>query len=185
MVRSSTVSPSPSPEPTSPSPCTTASRPGLGSLHEAILEANANAEPDTIYFAIPGGGPHTIALFDALPPITEAVVIDGLTQHGAAANTADMSSPSNATLKVVVNGQGHGPIFALQGGSAVLRGLAIRTSATNGVEITSAGNVVEGCYVGTDASGTAQFGSFQHGIAVLGAAARGIELGVAILPPAT
>src|SRR5260221_4562962 len=60
---------------------------GLGSLRQAILDANTNPGPDTIVFAIPGAGLHTIAPVSALPAITEAVLIDGYSQPGASANT--------------------------------------------------------------------------------------------------
>lgn len=63
---------------------------GAGSLRQAIIDANASAGADTIDFAIPGPAPHTIQLTSAvnltqaLPPITEAVTIDGTTQLGYA-----------------------------------------------------------------------------------------------------
>src|SRR5262245_13662464 len=61
----------------------------LGSLRRAINDANGTAGVDTIVFAI-GSGPQTIHLNGtvtgqpaaALPPITEAVVIDATTQPG-------------------------------------------------------------------------------------------------------
>src|SRR5437868_13649817 len=60
---------------------------GAGSLRQAILDANANAGADTIAFAIPGPGVHTISPATALPMMTEAVVLDGYTQPGASPNT--------------------------------------------------------------------------------------------------
>ena len=39
---------------------------GPGSLHQAILDANANAGTDTIEFNIPGAGPHKIQPASAL-----------------------------------------------------------------------------------------------------------------------
>jgi CSLREA domain-containing protein len=56
-------------------------------LREAIQEANFVSGADTINFAIPGNGPHTITPNPALPQITEAVTIDGYTQDGASPNT--------------------------------------------------------------------------------------------------
>lgn len=55
---------------------------GAGSLRQAILDANASAGPDTVCFAIPGTGPHTITLTSALPVITEQLTINGTTQTG-------------------------------------------------------------------------------------------------------
>ena len=56
---------------------------GLGSLRQAMLDANAHTGvTDTIRFDIPGAGPHTIAPLSALPAISDPVVIDGTTQPG-------------------------------------------------------------------------------------------------------
>ena len=56
---------------------------GLGSLRQAILNANANPGLDTIDFAIPGLGVHTISPASALPTITDPVDINGYSQPGA------------------------------------------------------------------------------------------------------
>ncbi len=53
---------------------------GPGSLRQAVLDANGTAAADSIAFAIPGTGPHTITLQSALS-ITQPLVIDGLTQR--------------------------------------------------------------------------------------------------------
>ena len=55
---------------------------GAGSLRQAILDANANEGAETITFAIPGSGRHTITLANALPAITENTTIDGTSQSG-------------------------------------------------------------------------------------------------------
>ena len=52
------------------------------SLREAINRANTTAGADTITFDIGGGGTQTINVNTNLPPITEAVTIDGTTQPG-------------------------------------------------------------------------------------------------------
>src|SRR5260370_22422906 len=54
---------------------------GPGSLRQAILDANANAGPDTIRFSI-SSGPQAIAPLSPLPTITDPVTIDGTTQPG-------------------------------------------------------------------------------------------------------
>src|SRR5438034_657839 len=68
---------------------------GLVTLREAITSANNNANvnadvvavgaygTDTINFAIPGAGVHTISPATGLPTITDPIVIDGYTQSGA------------------------------------------------------------------------------------------------------
>jgi hypothetical protein len=50
---------------------------GAGTLRQAILDANANPGPDTISFAIVGGGVQTIKPATNLPSVSEGVVIDG------------------------------------------------------------------------------------------------------------
>ena len=59
---------------------------GHGSLRQAILDSNAatGGGSNTIEFAIPGNGVHTIAPRSALPAITSPVLIDGFSQPGYA-----------------------------------------------------------------------------------------------------
>src|SRR6059058_4661724 len=57
---------------------------GAGSLRKAILDANATPNvdgvADEIHFNIPGSGLQTIKPTRSLPPIAEALKIDGYTQ---------------------------------------------------------------------------------------------------------
>ena len=55
---------------------------GAGSFRQAILDAEANSETDTINFNFPPGGVQTITPLSELPPITSSVIIDGTTQPG-------------------------------------------------------------------------------------------------------
>jgi hypothetical protein len=75
---------------------------GATTLRQAILDANATPDLDTIVFALDSGTVMQPA--SPLPPITQPVTIDGLTQLGASAN----SSPDgfNAVLPVVLRGPG-------------------------------------------------------------------------------
>jgi hypothetical protein len=50
---------------------------GPDSLRQAILDANANPGFDTIAFAIPGGGLHTIQPLSALPVLTDSAGLSG------------------------------------------------------------------------------------------------------------
>ena len=97
---------------------------GPGSLRQAILDANANAGTDTIAFAIPGAGVHTISPVTALPNITQPVTIDGYTQPGSAVNTDPIAH--NAILLIELEGSG--------------------SSGTTGLKLmsTSAGSTVRG-----------------------------------------
>ena len=77
---------------------TTTADSGSGSLRQAIVAANLHAGLDTIRFAIPGSGVHTIGVQSALPTIVDAVSIDGYTQPGASA--------SSGTLLIELSGAG-------------------------------------------------------------------------------
>ena len=63
---------------------TNAANAGAGSLRYAIVRANASPGLDSINFAIPGSGLHTINLLSALPTVTDRVTIAGNTQVGYA-----------------------------------------------------------------------------------------------------
>ena len=71
-----------------PTRTTATPSPAHFSLREAITLANAFPGADTISFAIPGAGVHTISLLSSLPAITDPVVIDGTTQPGFNPQTA-------------------------------------------------------------------------------------------------
>ena len=60
---------------------------GPGSLRQAILDAETAAGADTIAFAIPGAGVHTITPLTLLPIISQPLTIDGYTQPGSSPNT--------------------------------------------------------------------------------------------------
>src|SRR5262245_58199994 len=55
---------------------------GTGSLREAVQGANATGAADTITFAIPGAGAHTISVTTPLPAIVHPLVINGQSQPG-------------------------------------------------------------------------------------------------------
>jgi len=134
----------------------TAADSGPGSLRQAIEAANAAPDLSTICFAIPGAGPHTIALQSALPAITQPAVIDGYTQPGASANT--LAVGSDAVIQVELDGSAAGqdaPGIHLAGSGITVRGLAVGNFDGDLVWISSGSeNVVEGMFIGTDASGT-------------------------------
>ncbi|HEY9816116.1 MAG TPA: Calx-beta domain-containing protein [Candidatus Obscuribacterales bacterium] len=127
---------------------------GAGSLRQAILAANA-AGGGAIAFAIPGDGPHTIALATALPALTAAIAIDGYSQAGSAQNT--QVAGSNAVLTIVLQGQGTASFagLLLNEGAAgsVISGLVFN-QFQRGIEINTRDVVVRGNYIGTDATGS-------------------------------
>jgi hypothetical protein len=154
---------------------------GAGSLRQAILDANANAGPDTISFAIDGAGPHVIAPLTPLPDVTGPTIIDGYTQPGASPNTLAMGS--DAALKIVVSGANmpasppsHAGI-SLTGPNSVVRGLVINGPFTYGIRVEGSGNAVRGNFIGTNAAGTAAAGVTQYGVSISGSGATGNTVG--------
>ncbi len=130
---------------------------GSGSLRQAILDANATAEADTIVFNIPGSGVRTITSRVALPDITDPVTIDGTTQPGFAGTPlielSGGSAPNADGLKIVA-------------GNCTVRGLVINGFSGNGIFIIGGGNnVIQGNYIGIDPTGTLRRGN-HTGIAI-------------------
>ena len=58
---------------------------GAGSFRQAILDANASSGQDSIVFAIPGTGVHSIRPTSQFPDVTDSAIIDGTTQQGYSA----------------------------------------------------------------------------------------------------
>lgn len=129
---------------------------GPGSLRQAILDANAANDLDTIIFRIPGTGHHTISLLAALPAITDPVVIDGTTQPGyidiPIIELNGAAVPSSDGLRLAT-------------GNTTVRGLVINSCAGAGIHIVApwGTNTVQGNFIGTDASGTLSLGNGGSG----------------------
>ncbi len=126
---------------------------GPGSLRQAILDANASPDLDTIDFNIPGVGPHIIQPTSGQLDIVYPVIIDGYIQPGSSPATA--STP--AMLMVVIDGTNAGATSGLfvGGGSSTVRGLVINNFSLAGIAMsTNGGNTITGNYIGVDPSGT-------------------------------
>jgi photosystem II stability/assembly factor-like uncharacterized protein len=125
---------------------TNANNHGNGSLRDAILNANATVGLDTIVFNIPGPGVKVINLVNALPEITDAVVINAATQPGYA------GSPL-IELDGTQLGDGNG--LVIKAGGTTVRGLAIGRFNSFGIWVRDCdNNVIQGNYIGVDATGT-------------------------------
>jgi hypothetical protein len=146
---------------------------GAGSLRQAITDANANPGADLIHFSITGSGVHTIAPASALPQITDAVTIDGYTQAGSSANTNNPDQGTNAQIMIEIDGTGvpfPSSVLEFVAGSAgsVVKGLAInRAQFRAAIAILGVANVtVQGCFLGTDPTGTSVPVSQTYGILI-------------------
>lgn len=139
---------------------------GLGSLRQAMLDANATtnvlaAVPDEIHFDIDGTNIHTITPLSQLPFITDAVVINGYTQPGASPNTHAMTDPDpsdNAVLKIELDGStlltnGIGLVLGELADGSTIRGLDIDGGFSRGIVIQASDIHIEGCFIGVDPTG--------------------------------
>ena len=122
---------------------------GLGSLRQAIVNANGSPGKDTIEFQIPGPGPHTIGSltkkFDAL---TEAVTIDA-----TSAGACDGSEPN-----IVIDGTGlidaADHALEITVGTSTVRGLVIINFGGHGIYLNNAdSNTIECNYLGVSQDG--------------------------------
>lgn len=150
---------------------------GPGSLRQAILDANAAANsggPDSISFNIAGGGVQVIEPLTALPAITDPVILDGYTQPGASPNTLGAGEGSDAVILIELDGSNLANTdgLAINAGDSSIRGLAIHSFGTGGIFGAginiggNPGNAVEGCFLGTDASGTVALPNLTRGVFV-------------------
>src|SRR5882672_5453171 len=134
---------------------------GLGSLRQAILEANDNPGPDLITFNIGGGGVQTITPLSALPDITDPVTIDGTTQPGFAGTP--IIELDGASAGTGVTG------LTITAGNSTVEGLVINRFSIDGIDLLTSGatdNLVEGNYIGTDISGTKSLGNKSNGVVI-------------------
>jgi hypothetical protein len=133
---------------------------GNGSLRQAILSANSTATvSDIINFNISGAGPHTINPLTPLPPLTSPVVIDGYSQSGASANS--LANGDNAVLQIALLDS-----LVIDTTNSTVRGLVIEQIQIGAVPNPKGSNVVEGCFIGLDATGTNSLGSSGFGVFV-------------------
>ena len=122
---------------------TSAADAGPGTLRQAILDANASPGPDAIRFAIPASAPVRIALASELPVIAEAVTLDATTQSGSDGRPGvELAGEETLSQGLAVSGEG-----------SVVRGFVVNGFTDRGIALAGANHVVEGCYVGTDATG--------------------------------
>ncbi len=129
---------------------------GMGSLRQAIVDANAHLGPDLISFGVAG----TIQLSaGALPAITEKVDINGTTAPGFA-----------GTPVVAVNfNQLGGLVFNPGSVGSALRSLSLGNANGVGVEINGGGSmIVVGNYIGVALDGTTVAGNGGNGLGLNG-----------------
>src|SRR5690242_20519556 len=133
---------------------------GAGSLRAAITAANGTAVPDTIEFAIPGNGVHTITPAVQLPAITQPVSIEGYSQPGSSAAATGVP----AVPTIVINGVNVVRGLDIQGNGVEVRGLVIRDTLGDGIVVAGSDNVIAGNYLGLNAAGVVANPNAFHGV---------------------
>ena len=131
---------------------------GVGSLRDAITNANSNPGPDLIVFQIAPFGGIAINLTSPLPVVTDSVTIDGTTEPGFAGFPI-----------VELNGAGAGAGadgLGIQAGNTTVRGLVIIRFGNRGIAISNAGNVIQGDFIGTNVAGTSALGNTNQGVQI-------------------
>lgn len=133
---------------------------GAGSLRQAIMDANATADVNTVTFNVSGSGVQSIALTSALPPITRPVTIDGTTQPGYGG--LPLIELNGAGAGVGANG------LVIPAGNSTVRGLVINRFSGSAIQLgNSGGNRIQSNFLGTDATGTQALGNGGMGVMVL------------------
>jgi hypothetical protein len=119
---------------------------GPGSLRQAILDANAAPGADLITFSIATGGTR-IGITSALPFVRESVTIDGTTQPGYQDRPLVEITGRFSLAQTGLH---------FEASNNALRGLIINAFSFALVSFPpgTSDNIVEGMFLGTDASGT-------------------------------
>ena len=132
---------------------TTTANSGAGSLRQAILDANASSNTETIEFNISGNCPRSILLSTPLPDITDGLIIDAFTQPGSSANTQELSYDGTHCV-VLSGGTTHGlRLSPTLGEDIAVRGLAFYDFSTAAIEVNGLGSaIIEGNVFGTGAA---------------------------------
>jgi hypothetical protein len=157
---------------------------GVGTLRQAITDANSTPGVDTISFNIPATDPRcnasthvcTISPESSLPPVNDSVIVDGYTQPGASPNTLAMGD--NAVVLIQLSGTALGTArldgLDLNAGGSTVRGLVINGFFGRGLSLNGSGNVIEGNFIGTDPKATKGVENFEAGIVISGGSQNNI-----------
>jgi len=130
------------------------------SLREALNAAAQSGAEITIAFDIPGSGPHTLRPTSPLPSLVGSTTLDGTTEPDYAGTPVIELDGTNA------GDMTHG--LNLAGSENTIRGLILNRFSGNGISIgaEATNNRVEGCYIGTDATGSSALGNGNAGVLI-------------------
>ncbi|MEO1367712.1 MAG: hypothetical protein AAFX50_11090, partial [Acidobacteriota bacterium] len=139
---------------------------GVGSLRQAITNANAATGESWITFSIPGDGPHVMAPATELPSITQPLMIDGTTQAGNETICSDAIADRSA-YQIVLDGSADDAAFGFDAldflssaSGSTVRGLNIRNFSGGAILLQGSDDVSILCnFVGTDEEGAVAMGN--------------------------
>jgi trimeric autotransporter adhesin len=136
---------------------------GAGTFRQALLDANTNPGDDDVEFDIAGcpGSPPvcTIAPTSPLPIVTGRVFINGYLNGMGTPNTNPTSAGLNTVLGVEIDLTNNAGCLDFRGGGG-LRGVVVNRSPTVAVCVQgSPAFEIDGCFIGTNATGTAALGN--------------------------
>ncbi len=130
---------------------------GLGNctLRAALSESNAHTGAEQIEFSI-GTGLQTISPATPLPGVNSDISLDATTQPGYS------GSPVISLNGSLTDANGLSQFF----GVVLIRGLDIRNFTGDGISVSgsSVSTTIEGCYIGTNAAGTAAAANAGSGV---------------------
>jgi len=139
----------------------------VGSLRQAIVNANTLPGHDTITFNIPpeestsqsGTTWWSIKTSTPLPSITEAVTIDASTQTDLNPYGPDVEIDGN-----YIGSEG----LTITTSNCAIKGLAINRFTGNGILLSEGYNFITNCYIGTNVTGEVDMGNTSNGILIDG-----------------
>jgi hypothetical protein len=127
-----------------------------GTFRQAILDANATADPHTIVFNL--ASPHIAYTNTApMPEIFQPVIINGFNQNGGGrVELVGTNANFNSLGALVINA-----------GNSTVRGLVINRFPYSAIILrTNGNNVIEGNYLGTDFTGSEAQPNHDYGVYV-------------------
>ncbi len=127
----------------------------------AVSGAPLNPGLDVVTFAIPGPGPHSIAVSSALPDVVDTITIDGSSQPGYA-GTPVVELNGSAVLAASTTG------LRVLAPRSVMIGLAVGGFTGSGIFAGADEVVVSRCYAGVRPSGASALANGASGIVVQG-----------------
>jgi hypothetical protein len=134
---------------------------GTGTLRQAIVDANAAGGTNQITFSIGGTGVRTVAVLGPLPAVSDAVDLDATTLQGFSGTPLLELNGTNAGSK--------SSGLVISGNNASVRGLIVNRFGFDGVEIPGNDNLLAGCWIGTDSTGTVAAANGRQGVLITGA----------------